>query len=150
MSINLKRKFKLVFIGLLLKSTGVTFLLLNKKVTKEISTGGGFLQRRPLLYTTPPKPERPVKFLLSSQMFRFAACRFSKEPYLHGKNRNIFAMHRIYVKVLQRPHKCAPGNSERGGFACGSKQLSALSVGFFGHLSCRNKKGAKDTNRKIK
>ena len=49
MSINLKRKFKLVFIGLLLKSTGVPFLSLNKKGTKEISTGGGFLQRRPLL-----------------------------------------------------------------------------------------------------
>ena len=39
--------------------------------------------------------------------------------------------------MLQRFRRCAPGISERGGFACGSKQLSALSVGFFSPFSCR-------------
>ena len=53
----------------------VTFLSPNKKVTKEIGIGGGFLQRRPLLCTTPPKPVMPAKFLLSAQVFRLAPCR---------------------------------------------------------------------------
>ena len=95
MSINLKRKFKLVFIGLLLKSTGVTFLSLNKKVTKEVGIGGGFLQRRPLLYTTPPKQVRPAEFLLSAQVLPTCALPYSSEPSLRGKNRNIFAVHRM-------------------------------------------------------
>ena len=53
----------------------VTFLSLNKKVTKELSIGGGFLQRRPLLCTTPPKAEKPESFNNKAEMSRFPPIR---------------------------------------------------------------------------
>jgi len=84
------RYFKVEFID---SMRDVTFLSPNKKVTKEVGIGGGFLQRRPLLCTTPPKPGRPAESLLSAQVFRLAPCRITSEPSLHGKNRNIFAVH---------------------------------------------------------
>ena len=56
----------------------VTFLSLNKKVTKELSIGGGFLQRRPLLCTTPPKPDWPEYFYNEAGMYRFPPIRTLK------------------------------------------------------------------------
>ena len=86
------RQFKLELID---PMTDVTFLYPNKKVTKEIGIGGSFLQRRPLLCTTPPKQARPAESLLSAQVSRLAHCRITSEPSLHGKNRNIFVVHRM-------------------------------------------------------
>ena len=52
----------------------ITFLFPNKKVTKEIGLRVAFYTDAPLK-NPPPKPVRPAEFPLSSQMFRFAACR---------------------------------------------------------------------------
>ena len=54
---------------------GVTFLCPNKKVTKEVGIGGGFLQRRPLLCTTPPKLARPEVSNNKAGMYRFPPIR---------------------------------------------------------------------------
>jgi hypothetical protein len=74
---------------------GVTFFSPNKKVTKEVGIGGGFLQRRPLLRTTPPKTEKPEDFFLSLRNYRFLACRIPEAETLHGKNRDIFVVLRM-------------------------------------------------------
>ena len=105
--------------------TGVTFLSPNKKVTKEIGIGGSFLQRRPLLYTTPPKPGRPAEFPLSSQVSRLAACRIMLQnpnilPPRQGGESGVAAISRdatMCRHVVRAPRSffVATGGVHRGG-----------------------------------
>ena len=61
-----------------------TFLVSARKVPKETEIGGGFLQRRPLLFTSPPNPED--KFASrKAEMFRFPPCRISNFRTLSGE-----------------------------------------------------------------
>ena len=92
------------------------FLDSARKGRKEADIGGGFLQRRPLLCTTPPKADRPEDFNNQAEMCRFPPIR----PQMY-RCRNAF--------------ESAAGVSKGGAFA-----RSAPLLGFFSSFSCRNKK----------
>ena len=75
------------------------FLVPNKKVTKEIGTGGGFLQSRPLLRTSPPKQVRPEVLYRKGENVPIFAHPTSKVSF-PAENRNIFCRNGLQVKPL--------------------------------------------------
>ena len=72
----------------------------NKKVTKEVGTGGGFSQSHPLLCTTPPNQATPEDMYTKGENVPIFAHPSSDIFHFKQKRRDTFCLNGRYSKVL--------------------------------------------------